>query len=77
MILTQEQASSVSPVTCQPAIQSGRARGRWVEEEVHEGGRVHHAPYSDGQGGRDYNEVYLYSKMSIYVIVSVGHVGHG
>lgn len=27
---------------------------------------------SEGQRGRDYNEVYLYSKMSIYVILSEG-----
>lgn len=79
MILTQEQASSVSPVTCQPAIQSGRERGRWVEEEMRKGWVVelHHAPYSEGQGEKDYNEVYLYSTMSIHVIVSEGHVAQG
>lgn len=41
------------------------------------GGCTVHPTYSEGWDGRDYNEVYLYSKMSIYVIVSEGRVEHG
>lgn len=48
-----------------------------MEEGGVEGWGVYHVPYSEAQGGRDYNEVYLYGKLSIYVILSEGHVGNG
>lgn len=38
------------------------------------GGRVNCARYSESQGWIGYNEVYLYSTMSIHVIMSEVHV---